>query len=167
MEYTLVLRGRKFIQRSSHSKYSLHQVNVNKSNLIEIAFRDGCSPVILLHIFRTPFPGWLLLARVSFLIKLSAILLKIRLCHKCFSVTFARFLRTSSIFWFIVCVYVCMIQMLVYHSITNKQIRNMLKRKKIEKNIRDKRNSAHFIKSVILLLHLYNLTHLSLSGNLI
>ena len=34
------------------------------SNFIEIAFRHGCSPVNLLHIFRTPFPrntsGWLL-----------------------------------------------------------------------------------------------------------
>ena len=35
------------------------------SNFIEIAFWYGCSPVHLLHIFRTPFPrntsGWLLL----------------------------------------------------------------------------------------------------------
>ena len=34
-------------------------------NFIEIALRHGCSPVNLLHIFRTPFPkntsGWLLL----------------------------------------------------------------------------------------------------------
>ena len=34
-------------------------------NFIEIALRHGCSPVDLLHIFRTPFPrnssGWLLL----------------------------------------------------------------------------------------------------------
>ena len=34
-------------------------------NFIEITFRHGCSPVNLLHIFRTPFPrntsGWLLL----------------------------------------------------------------------------------------------------------
>ena len=34
-------------------------------NLIEITLRHGCSPVNLLHIFRTPFPrntsGWLLL----------------------------------------------------------------------------------------------------------
>ena len=33
--------------------------NINKialqSNFIEIALRDGCSPVNLLHIFRTPF----------------------------------------------------------------------------------------------------------------
>ena len=33
-------------------------------NVIEIALRHGCSPVNLLHIFRTPFPmntpGWLL-----------------------------------------------------------------------------------------------------------
>ena len=34
-------------------------------NFIEIALRHGCSPVNLVHIFRTPFPrntsGWLLL----------------------------------------------------------------------------------------------------------
>ena len=28
---------------------------ISKSNFIEIAFRHGCSPVNLLHIFRTPF----------------------------------------------------------------------------------------------------------------
>ena len=37
-----------------------------QSNFIEIALRHGCSPVNLLHIFRTPFPkntpGWLLLS---------------------------------------------------------------------------------------------------------
>ena len=36
-----------------------------QSNFFEIALRHGCSPVNLLHIFRTPFPkntsGWLLL----------------------------------------------------------------------------------------------------------
>ena len=36
-----------------------------QSNFIEIALKHGCSPVNLLHIFRTPFPknifGWLLL----------------------------------------------------------------------------------------------------------
>ena len=36
-----------------------------QSNFIEMALRHGCSPVNLLHIFRTPFPrntsGWLLL----------------------------------------------------------------------------------------------------------
>ena len=36
-----------------------------QSNFIEVALRHGCSPVILLHIFRTPFvkntSGWLLL----------------------------------------------------------------------------------------------------------
>ena len=39
------------------------------SNFIEIAFRYGCSPVNLLHIFRTTFPrntsGWLLLGLFS------------------------------------------------------------------------------------------------------
>ena len=36
-----------------------------QSNFIEITLRHGCSPVNLLHIFRTPFPrntsGWVLL----------------------------------------------------------------------------------------------------------
>ena len=39
-------------------------------NFIEITFRHGCSPVNLLHIFRTPFlkntSGWLLLTTESF-----------------------------------------------------------------------------------------------------
>ena len=39
------------------------------SNFIEIIFRHGCSPVNLLHIFRTPFPRntsmWLLLIRLK------------------------------------------------------------------------------------------------------
>ena len=38
-----------------------------QSNIIEITLPHGCSPVNLLHIFRTPFPrntsGWLLLIR--------------------------------------------------------------------------------------------------------
>ena len=38
---------------------------ISVCNLIEITLRNGCSPVNLLHIFRTPFPrntsGWLLL----------------------------------------------------------------------------------------------------------
>ena len=36
-------------------------------NFIEIALRHGCSPVNLLHTFRTPFPetsGWLLLSKL-------------------------------------------------------------------------------------------------------
>ena len=37
----------------------------NVANFIEMTLRHGCSPVNLLHIFRTPFPrntsGWLLL----------------------------------------------------------------------------------------------------------
>ena len=40
-----------------------------QSNFIEITLRYGCSPVNLLHIFRTPFPkstsGWLLLKKDS------------------------------------------------------------------------------------------------------
>ena len=43
-------------------KYDFNKV---ARNFIEIAFRHGCSPINLLHIFRTPFPkntsGWLLL----------------------------------------------------------------------------------------------------------
>ena len=41
-----------------------------QSNFIEIALWHGCSPVNLLHIFRTPFPrntsGWLLLYRAMY-----------------------------------------------------------------------------------------------------
>ena len=45
-----------------------------QSNFIEIALRQGCSPVNLLHIFRTPFPrntseGLLLHSHESFNIK--------------------------------------------------------------------------------------------------
>ena len=43
-------------------------------NFIEIALRHGCSPVNLLHIFRTPFPrntsGWLLLKILTLSLKL-------------------------------------------------------------------------------------------------
>ena len=41
-----------------------------QSNFFEITLRHGCSPVNLLHIFRTPFPrntsGWVLLTRLLF-----------------------------------------------------------------------------------------------------
>ena len=45
---------------------TLHrEIQTLQSNFIEIALRDGCSPVNLLHIFRTPFSrntfAWLLL----------------------------------------------------------------------------------------------------------
>ena len=40
-----------------------------QSNFTEIALRHGCSPVNLLHIFRTPFPKntseWLLLVLIN------------------------------------------------------------------------------------------------------
>ena len=40
-----------------------------KCDFIEITLRHGCSPVNLLHIFRTPFPrkttGWLFLTLIS------------------------------------------------------------------------------------------------------
>ena len=49
-------------RRAPMSKCDFNKV---ASNFIEIALRHGCSPVNLLHIFRTPFPrntsGWLLL----------------------------------------------------------------------------------------------------------
>ena len=44
---------------------NLQENNALLRNLIEITLRHGCSPVNLLHNFRTPFPkntfGWLLL----------------------------------------------------------------------------------------------------------
>ena len=46
------------------------------SNFIEIVLRHGCSPVNLLHIFRTPFPrntfGWLFLLMRHFHVKFFA-----------------------------------------------------------------------------------------------
>ena len=49
------------------------------SNFIKITLRHGCSPVNLLHIFRTPYPwntsGWLLL--ISFRVNLESCILKI------------------------------------------------------------------------------------------
>ena len=45
-------------------------VLITQSNFIEITLRHGCSPVNLLHVFRTPFSrntsGWLLLDNTSF-----------------------------------------------------------------------------------------------------
>ena len=68
-------------------------------NFIEIPFRHGCSPVNLLHIFRTPFPkntsGWLLLQyslsvlsenikkNLSLWKNCSNIVATIRSCHLC------------------------------------------------------------------------------------
>ena len=50
--------------RVHNNMYAFH------CNFIEIALRRGCSPVNLLHIFRTPFPKntskWLLLKRKRF-----------------------------------------------------------------------------------------------------
>ena len=49
------------LQENTHAKVQFQQ----SYNFIEIALRHGCSPVNLLHIFRTPFlkntSGWLLL----------------------------------------------------------------------------------------------------------
>ena len=56
MTYTLLLTERKFMWRSTHSKYPLNQVNKTLlCNFVEITLRHGCSPLNLLHIFRTPF----------------------------------------------------------------------------------------------------------------
>ena len=73
------------------------------SNFIEIALPHGCSPVHLLHIFRTPFlrstTGWLLLRKVELFKNIcdvlrvrdsgaklqSATLLKVTLLYGCFS----------------------------------------------------------------------------------
>ena len=50
-----------------------------QSNLIEIALRDGSSPVNLLHIFKTTFPrntsGWLLLDLVKIILMLCFLLI--------------------------------------------------------------------------------------------
>ena len=47
------------------------------SNFIEIALRHGCSPVNLLHVFKTPFPRntseWLLLKFVAYVSHISHI----------------------------------------------------------------------------------------------
>ena len=37
-------------------KYNFNKVAKHYCNFIETALRHGCSPVNLLHIFRTPFP---------------------------------------------------------------------------------------------------------------
>ena len=56
-----------------HTCRSVISIKVAKqSNFIEIALRHGCSPVNLLHIFRTSFPknvsGWLVLFLVNYLL---------------------------------------------------------------------------------------------------
>ena len=60
-------------------------------NFIEIALRHGCSPVNLLHIFRTPFPrntsGWLLLWDLAWNLQL-------RSCKD-----FTNIYRTFPLFW--------------------------------------------------------------------
>ena len=42
--------------RKAIRKVSQISLNSEAANFIEIALRHGCSPVNLLHIFRTPFP---------------------------------------------------------------------------------------------------------------
>ena len=51
-------------------------LNKLQSNFIEIAFRHGCSPVNLLHIFRTPFPKNNSRGILPFSCRLSRIMLK-------------------------------------------------------------------------------------------
>ena len=57
-----------------------------QSNLIEITFRHGCSPVILLHIFRTPLlftaTAFVLNYKIQPVKKSNSCLLVIRLTYK-------------------------------------------------------------------------------------
>ena len=157
-------------------------------NFIEIALRNGYSPVNLLHIFRTPFPnntsGWQLLAWISFLIKLLAwVLLKMRLWHRCFSVTFARFLiapflkntsgccfwtlneysiNYSALFWFAGWVCACIIQMLVMRSLVDSKF---VKKNKLEETL-EKKESQHDWISLNLLFCYYISTILLISNYL-
>ena len=66
----------KFI--GEHQCWSVISIKL-QSNFIEIALRHGCSPVNLLHIFRTPFPqntsGGLLLKKRS-IIEIQVVVLK-------------------------------------------------------------------------------------------
>ena len=39
-----------------YRRATIPNCDFNKRNFIEITLWDGCSPVYLLHIFRTPFP---------------------------------------------------------------------------------------------------------------
>ena len=51
---SLQIKGAKL--RKVMWKVSQISLNSEAANFIEIALRHGCSPVHLLHIFRTPFP---------------------------------------------------------------------------------------------------------------
>ena len=56
-------------RRTQMPKSNFNKVVTLQSNFTETPLRHGCSPVNLLHIFRTPFPwntsGWLLLKSVQ------------------------------------------------------------------------------------------------------
>ena len=71
------------LQKNTHAK----ALNL-QSNFIEIALRHGCSPVNLLHIFRTLFPkntsGWLLLIIVKAFCENSYNHLHLHLHYTCF-----------------------------------------------------------------------------------
>ena len=62
-------------KRSSTSIKQTYRRNPLLCNFIEITLRHGCSPVNLLHIFRTPFSkntsGWLLLQKCTWSLKLT------------------------------------------------------------------------------------------------
>ena len=61
LEESVLKISRKFIDRPCRSMISTRSLH----NFIEITLQHECSPVNVLHIFRTPFPkntsGWLLL----------------------------------------------------------------------------------------------------------
>ena len=61
-----------------------YDFNKAASNFLEIALRYGCSPINLLHIFRTPFPKntswWLLLYFVSKSLQEIAIIIILIFC---------------------------------------------------------------------------------------
>ena len=59
------------MKRYSENMHQIYRRTSTKSQtkFIEIGFKHGCSPVNLLHIFRTPFlrnnSGWLLLSHTK------------------------------------------------------------------------------------------------------
>ena len=70
-----------------------------QSNLIETTLRPGCSPVNLLHIFRTPFPkktsGWLLLIRPQHVIQNLTVIVNQRMAVANFTIILRKWLNLS------------------------------------------------------------------------
>ena len=68
-------------------------------NFIEIALQPGCSPVNLLHIFRTPFPkktsGWLLLIRPQYVIQNLTVIVNQRMAVANFTIILRKWLNLS------------------------------------------------------------------------